>query len=297
MSEGFSNQIIGGLSKLIRNAIMSPDYVPGVSGWSINKDGTAEFNDAVFRGTVVIDSIGEALLVYDGVPAAGNLILAIASVSGTDTFGNAFFAGLTQITTATNPSALHVFTNPAGDLGLIYMVDQDLNIAHTPLTAGALNIFFSGLSNGLKVGSGPVGQYYAEEVRLNSTVMANNTVTTLTLFTNIQFTSDYGSAFNLVNGVWFCPVDGWYDFTFSIGFTTWTAGLPGSRWFMEMTRGAARFAAMESTSTDGKCMTLTATKFLSKGETVSFVALQATGAARTIDISTEASYITVRRSL
>jgi hypothetical protein len=45
----FSNPIVGGTT-LIRPAIHSPDYVPGVSGWSINKDGTAEFNDAVFRG-------------------------------------------------------------------------------------------------------------------------------------------------------------------------------------------------------------------------------------------------------
>lgn len=45
----FSNPVVGGTT-LIRPAIHSPDYVPGVSGWSINKDGTAEFNDVTFRG-------------------------------------------------------------------------------------------------------------------------------------------------------------------------------------------------------------------------------------------------------
>lgn len=42
---GFANSLLGGASKLIRAAIRSPNYVPGVSGWSINKDGSAEFRD------------------------------------------------------------------------------------------------------------------------------------------------------------------------------------------------------------------------------------------------------------
>lgn len=47
----FTNPIIGG-TKLIRQAINSPDFQAGVSGWSINKDGTAEFNDAEIRGSL-----------------------------------------------------------------------------------------------------------------------------------------------------------------------------------------------------------------------------------------------------
>lgn len=50
----FQNPIVGGQGTLLRNAIKSPDYVPGVSGWSINKDGTAEFNEGKFRGAVLI---------------------------------------------------------------------------------------------------------------------------------------------------------------------------------------------------------------------------------------------------
>lgn len=51
----FSNPVVGGTT-LIRPAIHSPDYVPGVSGWSINKDGTAEFNDVVIRGDLESDN-------------------------------------------------------------------------------------------------------------------------------------------------------------------------------------------------------------------------------------------------
>jgi hypothetical protein len=50
----FGNPITGGQGALLRTAIKSPNYVPGVSGWSINRDGTAEFSNGVFRGAVLI---------------------------------------------------------------------------------------------------------------------------------------------------------------------------------------------------------------------------------------------------
>lgn len=59
----FANQILGGQNKLIRSSIQSPNYVPGVSGWAIFKDGSAEFNNMTVRGTFngtdfIIDSSG-----------------------------------------------------------------------------------------------------------------------------------------------------------------------------------------------------------------------------------------------
>lgn len=54
----FSNPIVGGQGTLIRNAIQSPDYVAGVSGWAIKKDGSAEFNDATVRGVFVTGAAG-----------------------------------------------------------------------------------------------------------------------------------------------------------------------------------------------------------------------------------------------
>lgn len=54
----FSNPIIAGdEGALIRNSIQSPDYVQGVSGWSINRDGSAEFNDVTVRGTVYLQDL------------------------------------------------------------------------------------------------------------------------------------------------------------------------------------------------------------------------------------------------
>lgn len=52
----FTNPIIAGTT-LIREAIQSPDYVAGVSGWSINRDGSVEFNNAVVRGTLTTPGV------------------------------------------------------------------------------------------------------------------------------------------------------------------------------------------------------------------------------------------------
>ncbi len=49
----FSDPIIGGASTLVRQAIKSPNYVAGLTGWSINKDGTAEFSGITVRGTII----------------------------------------------------------------------------------------------------------------------------------------------------------------------------------------------------------------------------------------------------
>jgi hypothetical protein len=94
---GFGNAVVGGASNLIRRAIRSPNYVPGVSGWTINKDGSAEFADLTIRGTFVggnftMSSAG--LLVYSGTPAAGNLTVAISGTGGADSFGNTFPVGI-----------------------------------------------------------------------------------------------------------------------------------------------------------------------------------------------------------
>ncbi len=87
----FSNPITGGQGALIRPAIKSPNYVAGVSGWSINKNGSAEFNNIVIRGGTVIS--GTALY-YNGTPAAGNLFVSISATAGTDSFGNAYVKGV-----------------------------------------------------------------------------------------------------------------------------------------------------------------------------------------------------------
>lgn len=51
---GFSDPILTGDGTLIRAAEKSVDYQPGVSGWQIERDGDAEFNNLTARGTVEV---------------------------------------------------------------------------------------------------------------------------------------------------------------------------------------------------------------------------------------------------
>lgn len=48
---GFNNPVIGGMSNLIRQAMQSPNFISGQSGWIVRKDGSAEFNNLNVRGT------------------------------------------------------------------------------------------------------------------------------------------------------------------------------------------------------------------------------------------------------
>lgn len=107
----FSNEITGGQGALVRPAIKSPKYSPGVSGWTINRDGSAEFNNLTIRGTFngtdfVINAAGAFF--YSGTPAAGNLIASIAPNPGVDAHGNHFPQG---IMSASGSTAGQLFAN------------------------------------------------------------------------------------------------------------------------------------------------------------------------------------------
>ncbi len=95
------NPVVGS-TVLRRPAIQSPNFVTGSSGWTINSDGSAEFNNLVIRGTFdgtdfIISSSGQFF--YSGTPALGNLIASIAPAAGTDSFGNAYEQGIAAYVT------------------------------------------------------------------------------------------------------------------------------------------------------------------------------------------------------
>lgn len=94
VGEGFAQPIVAGTNLLIP-AIQSPGFVPGVTGWQINKDGSAQFhNIALTGGSLVVSGAGQGVFLYSGTPAAGNLIASFASSAGTDAFGNDYIEGL-----------------------------------------------------------------------------------------------------------------------------------------------------------------------------------------------------------
>src|SRR6516165_8478641 len=93
MAEGFANPIIGGGGTLVYPAIHSPNYAPGTSGWTVRKDGSAEFSNVTIRGGLIQGAPG---LYYAGTPALGNLAASVTGSSGggIDAYGNAYVAGV-----------------------------------------------------------------------------------------------------------------------------------------------------------------------------------------------------------
>lgn len=71
---GFNNPVLGGGGALVRDSAHSPDYQPGIEGWTVNQDGSAEFNDVTIRGDLSLsDAYAPVTSVYDssggGAPA------------------------------------------------------------------------------------------------------------------------------------------------------------------------------------------------------------------------------------
>lgn len=71
---GFSNPIVGAMGRLIREAIQSLNYVTGVSGWRITRDGEAEFASLTARGSVRAQAPDGSYVLVTTDPVAGALI-------------------------------------------------------------------------------------------------------------------------------------------------------------------------------------------------------------------------------
>lgn len=57
MGDGYSNPVVGAGGDLIRAAIRSLGYKLGLVGWTINQDGTAEFNNVTARGSITASEL------------------------------------------------------------------------------------------------------------------------------------------------------------------------------------------------------------------------------------------------
>lgn len=95
----FNNDIAGGNGQLVRNWIQSVNYVAGVSGWRISKDGSAEFNNGTFRGSIEVGpnpgkhffvnnpGTGDVVDIYDN---GNNLVYSIDSNGSAASIGVGF---------------------------------------------------------------------------------------------------------------------------------------------------------------------------------------------------------------
>lgn len=68
---GFTNPVIGGDGELVIDDIHSRGFVTGVSGWSVNRIGTAEFNNVTVRGDVAIGPSNGSQVLINTSPVFG----------------------------------------------------------------------------------------------------------------------------------------------------------------------------------------------------------------------------------
>lgn len=116
----FKEVIAAGLF-LVREALRSPNFKTGVSGWTINRDGSAEFNNVIVRGTIT-GSIFQSTNFVAGVSGFQlNGTTGTAEFNGNVTVNNGTItAGMIQ-TSATYPKALFVGSSgPYGDPGVFW---------------------------------------------------------------------------------------------------------------------------------------------------------------------------------
>lgn len=126
--QSFPQDVVAG-TQLVVPAIHSPNYLTGSTGWTINLDGSAEFNNLTIRGTFsgtnfIVNSSGAFF--YSPTEAHGNLIVSIASAAGTDAFGNAYPKGI-NVTTGTIAGTTISGTNISGSTftGTDFVLNDD----------------------------------------------------------------------------------------------------------------------------------------------------------------------------
>lgn len=359
---GFSDPIVGGIGTLIRQYIQSPNYSAGVSGWSINQDGSAEFNNLVVRGTINLQpaTVGQtphSIWWSDTFAVHGQIVMDANNglfmnagndgtantkygsvVVGTNRGANSVYAQLAAVTT--DPTSMALFltaatvqvkdNNGAGH-GQVFLGNQastehisvqgaefDVNVptifatsassvhmntgvtlemlsgATLKVDSGAtfqvgtlLEILAAGslkLDTGatFQQGNGPSGKYYDEAWSLAANNILSGTTQTLgagvVFWTLSRSNNDYATAMNTGTGVWTCPEDGFYIFTLRTGGWGTTVATAARQTLLINTPTTL---VLDTGSFSGQ-QAFTAGEWIPKNTTVTFQALQVSGATRSM---------------
>lgn len=314
----FREYVVDGNGAIVVERIKSPNYVPSVSGWSINEDGTVEFNFGTFRGTIIDTAAGTpAVLIYKGTPAADNLILALSAVSDVDQFGNSFSHGLTILAGnngyledgvalhAGNTAVGHLDVNTSfgnNDILLDATAGNDLFVR--ALLGGILHMSGGG---GMRFGSGMTGKYYFEHVTFpNKNVGSGAGYNTWPNFTQQELHSDYGPGqWSIILGAatWTCPETGLYAFDFMPAYTSFVSGsrfrerlaYTGARSYGPYNLGhIGQLDLVSNNAVDGSNMLAIPVMGLDAGDKIVPQFAQVTGLTQTTDTN---SFCAIRRLL
>ena len=139
---------------------------------------------------------------------------------------------------------------------------------------------------------GFVGGYY-EEFTLSNQTVATATDVQASSLTRTQTYTDFSGVMATGTGVWTCPHDGVYTFTFKV---TLSAFVSGSNFRLSIQNSSGLNIAHINAQPNGTTNvqeSVSCTKYVTAGDTITFIVRQVTGANQTINGT--ASYISVMR--
>lgn len=205
----FTNQIAGGQGALVRNWLQSQNFVAGVSGWQIRKDGNVEFNNGTFRGSltsgtnpgkhIVLNNpiTGDAVDVYD---SSNNIIYSIdANGNATSTFqpGN-------QASSVMSSGFISFFH---GSASAREFVQTNSTVFPARGAFGALEMYVNGGDNGLPQFSvlGNTGSIFTSTVVADERGVFGSVVVSDNLSVNNLMHSAFYSGTVGAGGAWAIP--------------------------------------------------------------------------------------------
>lgn len=90
----FSNPVVGGDGgELIRDSIKSPNYLANTTGWIIKRDGSAEFNNILIRGSLIVTGDAQSANFVPGVSGWRLRSTGAAEFNGNATINNGTLTG------------------------------------------------------------------------------------------------------------------------------------------------------------------------------------------------------------
>lgn len=227
----FSNPVAGSSGTLVRNQLQSQNFVTGISGWAIFKNGNVEFNGGTFRSTlivgtvpgqhIIVDPVTDAILVYN---ASNQLIASITPTSQT-IGGVAVKSGFASYDPV-NPTSyvrivgtqLQVVDNtntPTAGASLVQSNNQVGNGGRVVLVvlSGTINAQRqSALQLISQSGDGTIAEFIqATQANVTGKMVQNDNTGGPALIhaTTLSFTTDaFGNAV-LTHGAGFTPTQGW----------------------------------------------------------------------------------------
>lgn len=292
----FRNRIAAGVH-LIREALRSPNYSPGVAGWTLERDGSAEFNDVVIRGDLESDN-------YDaGPPIVG---WQLADTGSVRIGGDVKVQPRGSIPGIGNPvTTITLGDDGLGNLGMIVNTTDDFGWTETKIGAGTITLSddtttiagilsIDGNNVELQTGGGTM-KWPNDRVaarRTSNQSIPHNTATTVVFNTEDE---DTAGIYNPATGVitFTAATAGLWTIDYGVRFAANGSGFRQAQIDYDGARGLDK--DYPAGVVDPRFLSGSYTIRATDGATLRVLALQTSGGALNIETASNTTYLTATK--